>query len=157
MFRNTMPRYEILSEEAIETLDRGWRRIVSEIGVEFILPEAVEIFRAAGCRTEDATVFLDPDFVMEQVARVPREFDLVARNPEKSVRIGGDNMVFTGVYGPPFVREGDERRDEPGDRALGQVGGLGQLADPDRRGAVRDRDEQLGGAVDRLGPGGVRH
>src|SRR5947199_4930665 len=111
MFRNTMPRYEILSEEAIATLDRGWRRIVSEIGVEFILPEAVEIFRAAGCRTEGAAVFLDPDFVMEQVAKVPREFDLVARNPEKSVRIGGENMVFTGVYGPPFVREGDDRRD----------------------------------------------
>ena len=81
MFRNTMPRYEILSEEAMDTLDRGWRRIVSEIGVEFILPEAVEIFRAAGCRTEDATVFLDPDFVLEQVAKAPREFDLVARNP----------------------------------------------------------------------------
>src|SRR2546423_4786843 len=111
MFRNTMPRYEILSEEAIATLDRGWRRIVSEIGVEFILPEAVEIFRAAGCRTEGAAVFLDPDFVMEQVAKVPRQFDLVARNPEKSVRLGGENMVFTGVYGPPFVREGDDRRD----------------------------------------------
>ena len=50
MFRNTMPRYEILSEDAMDTLDRGWRRIVSEIGVEFILPEAVEIFRAAGCQ-----------------------------------------------------------------------------------------------------------
>src|SRR3954451_15430170 len=111
MFRNTMPRYEILSEEALETLDRGWRRIVSEIGVEVILPEAGEVFRAAVCRTEDATVFLDPDFVMEQVAKVPREFELVARKPEKSVRIGGDNMVFTGVYGPPFVREGDTRRD----------------------------------------------
>jgi trimethylamine---corrinoid protein Co-methyltransferase len=110
MFRNTMPRYEILSEEAMDTLDRGWRRIVSEIGVEFILPEAVEIFRAAGCRTEDATVFLDPDFVLEQVAKAPREFDLVARNPERSVRIGGDNMVFSGVYGPPFVRDGDDRR-----------------------------------------------
>src|SRR5437764_3574945 len=111
MFTNTMPRYEILSEDAMETLDRGWRRIVSEIGVEFTLPEAVETFRAAGCRTEGAAVFLDPDFVMEQVAKVPREFDLVARNPEKSVRLGGENMVFTGVYGPPFVREGDDRRD----------------------------------------------
>jgi len=48
MFVNRMPRYEILSEEAMATLDRGWRRIVSEIGVEFILPEAVEVFAAAG-------------------------------------------------------------------------------------------------------------
>src|ERR671934_73888 len=51
MFVNRMPRYEILSEEAMATLDRGWRRIVSEIGVEFILPEAVEGFAAAGQRT----------------------------------------------------------------------------------------------------------
>ena len=36
MFVNRMPRYEILSEDAVATLDRGWRRIVSEIGVEFV-------------------------------------------------------------------------------------------------------------------------
>jgi trimethylamine--corrinoid protein Co-methyltransferase len=111
MFRNTMPRYEILSPDAMQTLDRGWRRIVSEIGIEFILPEAVEIFRAAGCRTEDAIVYLDPEFVLEQVAKAPREFELTARNPERSVHVGGDSMAFGAVYGPPFVRAGDERRE----------------------------------------------
>jgi trimethylamine---corrinoid protein Co-methyltransferase len=111
MFRNTMPRYEILSPDALETLDRGWRRIVSEIGIEFILPEAVEIFRAAGCRTEDAIVYLDPEFVLEQVAKAPREFELTARNPEQSVHVGGDAMAFGAVYGPPFVRAGDDRRE----------------------------------------------
>jgi trimethylamine---corrinoid protein Co-methyltransferase len=111
MFRNTMPRYEILSPDAMETLDRGWRRIVSEIGIEFILPEAVEIFRAAGCRTEDATVYLDPEFVLEQIAKAPREFELTARNPERSVHVGGDAMAFGAVYGPPFVRQGDDRRE----------------------------------------------
>jgi len=111
MFRNRMPRYEILSPDAMETLDRGWRRIVSEIGIEFILPEAVEVFRAAGCRTEDAIVYLDPEFVLEQVAKAPREFELTARNPERSVHVGGDAMAFGAVYGPPFVRAGEERRD----------------------------------------------
>ena len=72
MFQNTMPRYEILSPDAMDVLDRGWRKIVSEIGVEFILPEAVEIFRAAGCKTEGANVWLDPEFVLEQVAKVPK-------------------------------------------------------------------------------------
>ena len=37
MFVNTMPRYEILSEDAMAVLDRGWRRIVTEIGIEFLL------------------------------------------------------------------------------------------------------------------------
>jgi trimethylamine---corrinoid protein Co-methyltransferase len=111
VIENTLPRYEILSPDAVETLDRGWRRIVSELGVEFILPEAVEVFREAGQTVEDAVVKLDPEFVLEQVAKAPAEFDVQARNPERSVHIGGNSMVFTSVYGCPFVREGDVRRD----------------------------------------------
>src|SRR5438874_6323401 len=98
-----MPRYEILSEEAMDVLDRGWRRIVSELGVEFLLPEAVELFRDAGQIVEDEQrVRFDPEFVLEQVAKAPREFDLQARNPEKTLRIGGQNMAFAPVYGCPF-------------------------------------------------------
>jgi trimethylamine--corrinoid protein Co-methyltransferase len=111
MFVNKMARYELLSPDAIETIDRGWRRIISEIGVQFAKPEALELFRHASQRVDGETVRLDPEFVLEQVAKAPREFDLRARNPEHSVHIGGDHMVFTSVYGPPFVREGDVRRD----------------------------------------------
>jgi trimethylamine---corrinoid protein Co-methyltransferase len=111
MFRNVMPRYEILSPDAIAVLDKGWRRIVSEIGVQFAKPEAVELFRAAGQRTDGEVVYLDPEFVLAQVALAPREFDVQARNPANTVHIGGDDMVFGAVYGSPFVREGDVRRD----------------------------------------------
>jgi trimethylamine--corrinoid protein Co-methyltransferase len=111
MFVNRMPRYEILSADAIAVLDRGWRRIVSEIGVQFAKPEAVELFRKAGQRVDGEVVRFDPGFVMEQVAKAPREFDIQARNPANTVHIGGDHMVFGAVYGSPFVREGDVRRD----------------------------------------------
>jgi trimethylamine---corrinoid protein Co-methyltransferase len=112
MFVNSMPRYEILSDEAMDVLDRGWRRLVSELGVEFLLPESVELFRKAGQTVEgEHLVKFDPDFILEQVALAPREFELQARNPERSAHIGGDNMVFSAVYGPPFVREGAVRRD----------------------------------------------
>jgi trimethylamine--corrinoid protein Co-methyltransferase len=111
MFRNTMPRYEILSEDAMAQLDKGWRRIVTQLGVEFMSDEALELFRKAGQRVEERTVFLDPDFVLEQVAKAPREFDVQARNPANSIHIGGDSMAFGAVYGPPFVREGEVRRD----------------------------------------------
>jgi trimethylamine---corrinoid protein Co-methyltransferase len=111
MFRNTMPRYEILSEDAMATLDKGWRRLVTEIGVEFMSEPALKLFRDAGQRVEENTVFLDPEFVLEQVAKAPREFDVQARNPAHNVHIGGDSMAFGAVYGPPFVREGEVRRD----------------------------------------------
>jgi trimethylamine--corrinoid protein Co-methyltransferase len=112
MFKNEMPRYEILSEDAMATLDRGWRRIVSELGIEFVLPEAVEVLRNAGQIVEDENrVRFDPDWILEQVAKAPAQFDLQARNPANTVTIGGDNMVFAPVYGCPFIREGDVRRD----------------------------------------------
>jgi trimethylamine--corrinoid protein Co-methyltransferase len=111
MFINRMPRYEILSPDAVAVLDRGWRRIVSEIGVQFAKPEAVELFAKAGQKVDGEVVYLDPDFVMEQVAKAPREFDISARNPVNTVHIGGNHMVFGAVYGSPFVRQGDVRRD----------------------------------------------
>ena len=111
MFVNKMPRYEILSEDAMAVLDKGWRRIVSQIGIEFLKPEALDLFRAAGQDVDGNNVRLDPDFVMEQVAKAPKEFDVQARNPDHNVHIGGDHMVFSSVYGCPFVREGDVRRD----------------------------------------------
>src|SRR3954453_3645494 len=111
MFRNTMPRYEILSEDAMAKLDAGWRRLVTEIGVEFDSDRALALFREAGQRVEGQCVYLDPEFVLEQVAKAPHEFDLQARNPKNNIHIGGDSMAFGAVYGPPFVREGDVRRD----------------------------------------------
>src|ERR671927_274801 len=90
MFVNKMPRYEILSEDAMDSLEE---------------------FRKAGQKVEGNNVKLDPDFVLEQVAKAPREFDVRARNPANAVHIGGAHMVFASVYGPPFVRQGDVRRD----------------------------------------------
>ena len=111
MLKNTMPRYEVLSEDAMETLDRGWRRIVSELGIEFLSDEVLDTFKKAGMPVEGQNVKFDPDFIMEHVAKAPHEFELQARNPEHSVHIGGDSMVFSTVYGCPFVRDGLERRE----------------------------------------------
>ncbi len=111
MFVNRMPRYEILSPEAIAVLEKGWKRIVSEVGVQFAKTEALELFRRHGQKVEEEVVFFDPEFVLEQVAKAPREFVVQARNPANNVHVGGDDMVFSAVYGPPFVREGAQRRD----------------------------------------------
>ena len=97
MFVNRMPRYEILSEQSMSALDAGWRRIVSEIGIEFMKPEALELFKAAGQEVEGDNVKFDPDWILEQVAKAPREFDIQARNHANDVHIGGDHMVFSSV------------------------------------------------------------
>ena len=111
MFDKRVPHYELLSEDAMATIEGGWRRLISEIGVEFLHDDAVELFRQAGQRIEGQVVHFDPDFVLEQVAKAPSEYDLVARNPGRTVRVGGRHMFFAPTQGPPFVREGDQRRE----------------------------------------------
>jgi trimethylamine--corrinoid protein Co-methyltransferase len=108
---NELPRYEILDEFSMQELDRGWRRIVSELGVDFQHVDAQEALAAAGQQVEGDLVKFDPDWILEQVAKAPREFDLQARNPENNIHIGGKHMAFGAVYGCPFVRRGLERRE----------------------------------------------
>jgi trimethylamine---corrinoid protein Co-methyltransferase len=43
-------------------------------------------------------------------ANAPSEFTQYARNPERSVRIGGNNTVLVPAYGPPFIRSIDDGR-----------------------------------------------
>ncbi|HZU20685.1 MAG TPA: trimethylamine methyltransferase family protein [Gaiellaceae bacterium] len=111
MIVNGLPHLEILSEDAVQTIDRGWRRLVSEIGVQFLDPRALEAFRAAGQRVEEDVVLFDPAFIDEQVALAPPVFTLHARNPSRDLVIGGANAACCPVQGPPFVRRGVERRD----------------------------------------------
>jgi trimethylamine---corrinoid protein Co-methyltransferase len=108
---NELPRYEILDDASMEELDRGWRRIVSELGIDFLHDEAVAVLAAAGQDVDGQLVRLDPDWILEQVGKAPREFELQARNPARTIHIGGDHMAFGAVYGCPFTRRGLERRE----------------------------------------------
>jgi trimethylamine--corrinoid protein Co-methyltransferase len=111
MFLNRSPRFEPLSEEALATIDRGVDRLAAEVGVQFDHPDAIAYFRDAGQTIVGETVHFDPGFLRAQAALAPSTFRLRARNPERSLDIGGDSMVFGAVNGPPFFRRGDERRD----------------------------------------------
>jgi trimethylamine--corrinoid protein Co-methyltransferase len=108
---NELPAYEILDEASMQELDRGWRRIVSELGIDFLHDEAVAALGAAGQEVDGQLVKLDPDWILEQVAKAPREFDLQARNAENTIHVGGRHMAFAAVYGCPFARRGLERRE----------------------------------------------
>jgi trimethylamine--corrinoid protein Co-methyltransferase len=108
---NELPRYEILDDASMEELDRGWRRIVSELGIDFLHDEAIAVLAAAGQDVDGQLVRFDPDWILEQVGKAPREFELQARNPDRNIHVGGNHMAFGAVYGCPFARRGLERRE----------------------------------------------
>lgn len=53
---------------------------------------------------------LIPLTVLPDISKVPPEFTLNARNPERSVRLGGKNAIFAPIYGAPYVRDLDGNR-----------------------------------------------
>jgi trimethylamine--corrinoid protein Co-methyltransferase len=76
-------------------------RILEEIGIRFLNPEAVEILRQAGCSVEDDNIRMGRDFVMEMVGKAPAQFDITPRNPDRKITIGGGHILFGNVSSPP--------------------------------------------------------
>jgi trimethylamine--corrinoid protein Co-methyltransferase len=104
--------YEVLSAEGLEIIEANADTILEEIGIEFRDdPEALEIWRQAGADVEGERVRMPRGMARKIIQdNAPRQFTQLARNPERSVEIGGNNTVFAPVYGPPFVRSLDEGR-----------------------------------------------
>jgi len=92
---------EPLDEEGVQRIHKGAMRILSDIGIEFLNPEAVEILKKAGCAVNGTNVRMDEDFVMEMLSHAPSEFTITPRNPAREIIIGGKHMVFVNVSSPP--------------------------------------------------------
>ncbi|MCG6884575.1 MAG: trimethylamine methyltransferase family protein [Silicimonas sp.] len=101
-----IPNLEILNEEALEIIEANAETVLEEIGVNFTEnPEALKRWKDAGADVEGERVHLPKGLARELCKTAPSVFTQHARNPERSVVIGGDNLVLAPVYGPPFVRD----------------------------------------------------
>jgi trimethylamine--corrinoid protein Co-methyltransferase len=101
-----IPTYEPLDEDGLALIEHNAETILQEIGIEFRGdPEALAIWKDAGADVDGERVRFPRGLCRKLVATAPAEFTQHARNPERNVQIGGDNMVFAPVYGPPFVRD----------------------------------------------------
>ncbi len=106
-----IPFYEVLSDEGAEQIEANADRILAEIGLEFREdPEVLEIWKAAGAEVEGERVRFPKGMLRELIKTAPAQFTQHARNPARNVEIGGKNLVFAPVYGPPFVTDLDQGR-----------------------------------------------
>jgi trimethylamine--corrinoid protein Co-methyltransferase len=108
----SIPCYEVLSQEGLEIIERNADTILEEVGIEFREdPESLEIWKEAGADVDGERVRFPRGMCRALIQKsAPREFTQHARNPARSVVIGGKNTVFAPAYGSPFVRNLDEGR-----------------------------------------------
>ena len=96
-----IPNLEILNSEASNA-----ETVLEEIGVNFVdNPDALERWKAAGADVDGERIRLPKGLARKLCKTAPSRFTQHARNPERSVDIGGNSLVLAPVYGPPFVRD----------------------------------------------------
>ena len=106
-----IPLYELLDEATLELIEYNAETVLEEIGVNFVdSPEALERWKSVGATIEGERVRIPRGLARELCKTAPSKFTQHARNPERSVEIGGKTLVTAPVYGPPFVRDADGGR-----------------------------------------------
>ena len=110
--RRRIPLYDLMNEEGLDLIDRTTDWILKEIGIEFRGDTAaLALWRKAGADVRGERVRFEPGFLKAIIAEsAPRSFIQHARNHERSVPIGQDNVVFAPAYGAPFVHDMDGGR-----------------------------------------------
>jgi trimethylamine---corrinoid protein Co-methyltransferase len=105
-----IPTYELLPAEAVELIHEESLKILEEVGCEFRDDRAPAQWKARGAKVEGTRVYIDRGLLMELISSAPSEFTLHARNPERTVKVGGKNTIFVPMYGAPYVRDLDNVR-----------------------------------------------
>lgn len=110
--RNPFAPVEILSADQVESIIGASLTILETTGFRFLQEESRGFLKAAGADIDgpDNMVRFDRNLVMQMLTQAPAEFGLRARNPERSLHIGGNNIIFTAVGGPAFVSDLDNGR-----------------------------------------------
>jgi trimethylamine--corrinoid protein Co-methyltransferase len=100
------PTYEYVSEEGLSRIEAEADRLLSEIGVKFQgHPPSLDMFKRAGADVQGELVRFEPGQCRALIQEsAPKSFIQLARNKDRSVKIGEEAMVFSPLYGAPFVR-----------------------------------------------------
>ncbi len=106
-----IPPYAVLGEEGLQRIEHTADRILAEVGIDIRDDEdCLALFRKAGAKIDGMRVRFEPGHLREILKTAPSSFVQHARNPARSVRIGGDSVVFSPAYGSPFVMDLDRGR-----------------------------------------------
>ena len=112
---NPYPPIEVLTAEQVEAILDAAFTILETKGFRFLEDRSRRRLAQAGAEVDEASrmVRFRRELILEKLATAPASFPLRARNPERSLAIGGNEIVFASVGGPAFVSD-RERGRRPG-------------------------------------------
>ncbi len=109
-YRNLLNPFEparIFSDDQVESIHQAALGIIERQGMRMLSPRGRAVLRGAGATVDESSqmVRVDPAMVASALKTMPAEVNLIARNPGRNCRVGGRNVVFAPVAGPPSVHD----------------------------------------------------
>ncbi len=104
------PPMEIVSADQLETIHLASLKVLEEIGMDFLLPEARARLKEAGAAVAGERVRMPRQMVERALSTAPSSFTFHARNPQNSVEVGGNRMFFGPVSSAPNCSDLDNGR-----------------------------------------------
>jgi trimethylamine--corrinoid protein Co-methyltransferase len=94
---------EALSVDQIEAIHDASLRVLEELGLEFMSPEALDVLARGGAEVDrdSGMVRFDRGLIAELLDKAPAQVTVTPRDPARRLTLGGERMVFASVGGPP--------------------------------------------------------
>ena len=108
-----LPLTEPMDAEQIDRIDRASLDILEDVGVVFRDDIALEDWRRTGADVRGDRVHLDRGLVQSLISTIPPTITLHARNPDRSVALGGRQSIFVPMTGAPYLRDLEDVRRAP--------------------------------------------
>lgn len=105
--RNSFPPVPVVGADRVEAIHQTALRVLEELGIKVLLPEARALFKAGGARVDDASemVFIGRDMVEASLASAPKSFRLHGGTPERDLQMELGTLSFQSGAGAPNVTD----------------------------------------------------
>lgn len=105
--KNPFQPITVISEDEVQAIHNASLRVLEELGIKILLPEARELFKTAGARVDEAEemVFLGRDIVEAAMTSAPRAFTLHGANRDRDVRMELGTLSFQPAGGVPNITD----------------------------------------------------
>ena len=110
--KNPSPPLEILSLEEINMIHDASMEVLEDVGMRIDCPATRALMADNGNKVDETKshVWFSRSFIEEKIKTAPSSFTLHARNLDRYLEFGDNNIIFGSVGGPAFVNHLDHGR-----------------------------------------------
>lgn len=112
--RHPFTAQAVFSEDEVQAIHDTALRVIEELGIKVLLPEAQNLFAKAGARTDDEMVFAGRDIIEAALKTAPSSIKIAAANPDRAQTYENGAMIFMAGAGCPNATDYMRGR-RPGD------------------------------------------